>query len=183
MQDEVFFNPFLGQAIFCWPDHKPLPRSTILCGCAHGVLEAASTEGLAPGFDRRPSRNGLRTRDCPRFCEASQLGLEKDAQDASLQLGFKDPKREQALEANVQHLQLIKTLHLWDADPDTQALPVLDTPLMLAAMVGNAAAADMLCRMGAWLELRRYAGASAQQSVVTDALCTVLSGHLVCLLC
>jgi hypothetical protein len=154
MRAELFSNPFLGQAVFMWPDHQPLPRSNMLSSCANTMLEAASYEEVLPGFNHRVSRNALRTDDCARLCQASKP-LQNAPQVVS---AFNIPADlQQGLDASVQHLKLFKTLYAWDADPDSQALPLLDTPIMIAASQGNVAATEILCRMGSWLELRRYA--------------------------
>jgi hypothetical protein len=59
------------------------------------------------------------------------------------------------LELCVQHLRVIALLYVHGADTNAQTQPHLETPLMLAAGLKNAAVVDMLCRMGANTELTR----------------------------
>lgn len=74
------------------------------------------------------------------------------------------------LESSVQHLRIFQLLHDHGADSNAATTAHKETPLMFAAYLANAAAVDLLCRMGADTE--------AMRCVIHLSACSLLSAHM-----
>jgi ankyrin repeat protein len=140
--DTIFSNPFSGMAWFQEPNSGDLCESSSRAGYATGMLNAAVADPSSAQW---------------RLC----TDLEDEELDEAMldMLGSEHAgclKWDSELEDAAEQLQIVWTL--CDNGADVNAVTELDgnTPLMVAAAAGNAALADILCRLGADTEMRRW---------------------------
>jgi hypothetical protein len=141
---ELFINPFIGQALFARPQGLDLPDSSFLAANARSMLSAAA-EGrtiLSPS-----------TEDHSKEIAESFIKRVSTLVDPASPKSLHELAWTEDLELNVQHLMITMVLHSHGAD--VSAGQKYGCPLMTAARHGNAAVVDILCRLGANIEMHR----------------------------
>jgi ankyrin repeat protein len=139
----VFTNPYMGMAWFMEPDDPGLRDSSSRAGYAIGMQNAAAADTSSAQYF---------------LCLGSEgENLDKEICSMLESEHIRCLKWNDKLEAGVQQLEIVMALDDAGADIDAVTLPDCNSPLMIAAAAGNAALADLLCRLGADTEQRRYA--------------------------
>jgi hypothetical protein len=136
----IFNNPFMGMAWVVQPEDPQLRQSCWRARYAFSLMQIAATSGHTHATILR-------------------VGLDDKSPDVAMRVTVgKAPCEPLDTESNaaVQHLTTVLELLKAGANPRAETVPHLDTPLMLAAAVENAAVVDMLCRKGADTEHRRW---------------------------
>lgn len=159
----VLSNPYVGMAWFAEATATKVPDKSRRAALA---VQATTAQAAAAAGD-------IAAQSLLRYAVGADS---KDVMDAMAEtLHYDTPLMIWDTEHDASAQQLTIALQLVEDGADVDAeTSALDTPLTLAASVGNAAVVDLLCRLGANTELRRCVSRSQPYTVQAFVFLQVL---------